>query len=166
MHIENSGLPAVLKGGGRNTRHRYDGRFWLQSLTLSGETPHLQPSSPPLESVCVSVSGSSDGPCLLMEIDSGSSGSPPPPSPHRTPVLSAWPHHFSPWLNVLVLSSEAVGWVVTCLSAPHPPSSFCERKHLPPCRLLFWQLGEERWKVLILCGMLFCIQIVSLLSLP
>lgn len=86
-------------------------------MTLSDETPHLhQPLGPPPESV--SVFGSSDGLYLLMEIDSGSSGSPTPPFPLRTPVLSAWPHHFSPWLNVLVLSSEAVGWVVTCLLTP------------------------------------------------
>lgn len=144
--------------------------FWLESSALSDETPHLHQSAfePPTRE-CESLSGSSDGPYLLMEIDSGSSGSPPPPSPHSTPVLSAWPHHFSPWLNVLVLSSEAAGWVVTCLLTPSTPllsSSFCQRKHLPPCRLLFWQLGEERWKVLILCRKLFCIQIVSLLSLP
>lgn len=118
--------------------------FDWKSLTLSDETPHICISQSALEPPtreCVSVSGSSDGPYLLMETDLGSGGSPRSPSLHRTPVLSAWPHHFSPWLNVLVLSSEAVGWVVTCLLTPPPPypllsSSFCQRKHLPPCRLL------------------------------
>lgn len=96
-------------------------------MALSDETPHLHQSAlEPPTGDCVSVCGSSDGPYLLMEIDSGSSGG-PPCSPHRSPVLSAWPHHFSPWLNVLVLSSEAVGWVVTCLLTP--PS-------LPPFLLL------------------------------
>lgn len=72
-----------------------------------------QSLSPPSES------GSSDGLYLLMEIDSGSSGSPPPPFVHQT-----WPHHFFSWLNVLVFSSGAFGWVVSCLlTTPAPTTS-------------------------------------------
>lgn len=69
-----------------------------------------QPLSFSLERVF--VCGSSDGLYLIMEMDSNISCSPPPPT---------WPHHFSLLLNVLVLPSEATGWIVSCLLTPLPP---------------------------------------------
>lgn len=163
--MENMNVPAVHK---RRCRIYYDG-FWLVSLTLSNETPDLHQSALELltrESVCLwilwwSVLNNGDGFKHQRQT--------PPLFLHQT-----WPHHFSPLLNVLVLPSEATGWIVSCLlnpPRPHPPtpsspSSFCQRKQLPPCRLLFWQLREERWKVLNHCRKLFCIQMVSMLNLP
>lgn len=75
-----------------------------------------QPLSFSLERVF--VCGSSDGLYLIMEMDSNISCRHPPPPPflHQT-----WPHHFSLLLNVLVLPSEATGWIVSCLLTPLPP---------------------------------------------
>lgn len=167
IYMENMNIPAVHN---RRCRIYYDGFAW--HYLMKHPICISQPLSFSLERVF--VCGSSDGLYLIMEMDSNISCR-HPPFLHQT-----WPHHFSLLLNVLVLPSEATGWIVSCLLTPlptppspqhthtlrPPPSSFCQRKQLPPCRLLFWQLREERWKVLNHCRKLFCIQMVSMLNLP
>lgn len=100
MCVENEG--AALKGGDINTvahdvtaaprRQIFDGkaRRYLMNLLVLITQPSRPPPQHTLESLSVCVCGSSDGPYLLMEIDSGSSGSPPPsPAPCSCTLGSA-----------------------------------------------------------------------------